>query len=91
MFKRAFECKKCPQRNDAEGCPAWWEWVETNPITGEERLRKDCGWRAMPAFLTEVIKASNRPAAAIESARDEIAKGFGRVADVLALTGPEER
>lgn len=82
----------CPRNSDpARGkyCPAWWEWVETNPITAEERLRKDCGWRAMPTFLTEVIKASNRPAAAIESTRNEIAGGFGRLHQALMLPNPD--
>lgn len=83
MYRHAFECRKCPKRNDSEGCPAWWEWVEANPVTGDERLRRDCGWQAMPSFLTEVIKASNRPAAAVESTRNEIATGFGRLAQML--------
>lgn len=25
-FKRAFQCNKCPQRNDEEGCPDWVEY-----------------------------------------------------------------
>lgn len=80
---------RCPKNNDPERgawCPCWWEWLETNVATGEERLNKDCGLRAAPVFLTEVIKASNRPAAAVESARNEIVKGFGRIAAGLALT-----
>ena len=47
--------------------------------TGETRIERMCGWTAMPIFLTEVIKASNRPAAAVESTRNEIAAGLAEV------------
>jgi hypothetical protein len=75
-YRNAHNCRKCPQRNDADGCPDWWEWAETNPATGEDRIQKMCGRQALPKFLVEVIKASNRPAAAVESTRNEIVKGF---------------
>ncbi len=83
MFKHAFECKKCPKRNDIEGCPAWWEVVYTNPASGETRLEKNCGWSQLPKMIVEVIKASNRPAAAVESCRNEIAMGFVGVSEAL--------
>ena len=76
----------CPQNNDpARGnyCPAWWESLVTNVMTGEERVNKSCGWQQLPVFLIEVVKASNRPAAAIESTRNEIAAGMERVANGL--------
>lgn len=82
-YKNADNCKKCPKRNDEQGCPNWWEWVETN-TTGQERLRKQCGKQAMQTFMVEVIKASNRPAAAVEGTRDEIVKGFDKLADLAA-------
>lgn len=87
----AFQCRRCPQNNDPErgpSCPAWWEWVEENTATGETRIERMCGWQGMPKFLTEVIKASNRPAAAIESTRNEIVSGFQRIAGVLAAPRP---
>ena len=82
-YTNAFNCKRCPQRNDEKGCPAWWEWVEES-TTGEQRLSKRCGWQAMPEFLVQVIRASNRPAAAIESTRNEIVQGLGRMAGLMA-------
>lgn len=69
----------CPRNNDPKAgkyCPAWTEYAETNIQTGEERLKKECMFQAMPRFLIECVKASNRPAAAMESSRNEIAKGF---------------
>lgn len=81
-FKNANRCEACPKRNDEEGCPYWWEWVETNMSNGQERLRKQCGKQAMQIFMVEVIKASNRPAAAVESTRNEIVNGFERLADI---------
>jgi hypothetical protein len=69
----------CPRNSDAAAgkyCPAWTEYVETNIQTGEERLKKECVLQALPRFLLEGIKASNRPAAAAESMRNEVARGF---------------
>jgi hypothetical protein len=37
----------------------------------------------LPLYLTEVIMASNRPAAAIESTRNEIADGLSRIATAV--------
>lgn len=80
-YKNADNCRECPKRNDEQGCPWWWEWVERNDA-GQERLRKQCGKHAMQVFMVEVIKASNRPASAVESTRNEIIKGFERLADI---------
>jgi len=82
-YKKAFQCKKCPQRNDEEGCPVWWEFMQMNVATGEERLEKMCGFQAMPIFLIEVIKASNRPAAAIESMRNSMMASMNETLPVI--------
>ena len=69
----------CPRNNDPKRgkyCPAWLEYTETNVQTGEERITKECSFQAIPRFFVETIKASNRPAAAMESSRNEIARGF---------------
>lgn len=86
-YKNAFNCKKCPERNDEQGCPVWWEVVECNLQTQEERLVKACGFSLLPKYLTEVIKASNRPAAAVESCRNEIAQGFGNLVGLMTFAG----
>lgn len=83
----AFQCERCPRNNDPErgpSCPAWWEWTAENVQTGESRIERMCGWQAMPRFLTEVIKASNRPAAEIGACRQQIAVGLGRIAENMA-------
>lgn len=74
---------KCPRNNDPEKdkyCPAWTEYMETNQSTGEERMQKECLFTAMPKFMIETMKAANRPAAAIESVRNEVTEGLGRIA-----------
>lgn len=84
--RAAFQCQQCPRNNDparGRSCPAWWEWTAENVTNGETKIVRMCGWQAMPQFLTEVIKASNRPAAAVESTRNEIAAGLGRMATAL--------
>jgi len=85
---------KCPETSDIAAkayCP-WWKddgdlFVMANAKTGEERVEQ-CGARVMVQAQIEVIKASNRPAAAIEDARNEIAKGFAVVATVMSSIVP---
>lgn len=82
----AFHCAKCPRNNNPEigpSCPAWWETVHNNIHTGHTKVWKSCAWEQLPTYLIEVIKASNRPAAAVESTRNEISKGFQSLAEIL--------
>lgn len=58
-------------------------WVN---VVGEEKTVGECIFQALPKLMVELIKASNRPAAAIESTRNEIVKGFATLA---TLTMPE--
>ena len=76
----------CPRNNDPQRgkyCPCWTEYTETNLQTGEERLTKECFFDAMPRFMIETVKACNRPAAALEYTRNELAKGLTHVASQL--------
>jgi hypothetical protein len=57
--------------------------LETNAATGEERAVRGCFYQVMPRLMVEVIKASNRPAAAIESTRNEIVIGLARLAGAM--------
>lgn len=77
---------ECPRTNNTEAkryCPAWSDGVVwRNAQTNEERV-VNCSFQAMMPAMVEVIAASNRPAAAVESTRNEIAKGFQRVANAI--------
>ena len=84
---KAFQCHECPRNADPErgpSCPAWWEYVATEIASGREEIRRECGWQAMPRFFVEVIRASNRPAAAVEDTRNQIVAGFAEVAGRLS-------
>lgn len=78
-YKNAFKCHKCPQSNDEDGCPMWWEIMETNIQTGEEKLTKDCGFQLMPKFLLETMKSGNRAAESAESHRNETVSELSRL------------
>lgn len=54
----------------------------TNAQTGQEKV-VNCSFQALMPALVEVIKASNRPAAAVESTRNEIARGLERVTHAI--------
>jgi hypothetical protein len=85
-YSRAWHCDKCPQTNNDDGCPCWIEYMQSNP-SGDERLKKECLFQALPIFLIEVIKASNRPAAAIESMRNETVIGLDAITQAVLLSG----
>lgn len=85
VYKRAFKCAKCPRNNTEDGCPAWTEFMVHSVATGEDTMHRQCIFQALPVLLTHVIKASNRPAAAIESTRNEIAKGLAKVAVAMPM------
>ncbi len=77
----------CPKTSDSREkryCPFWdddpmiWE----NTATGEQKVFH-CSAMMMMRTQKEVIAASNRPAAAVESVRNEIANGMAQVAGVL--------
>lgn len=61
----------------------WWEFMQTEIGTGREQLTKMCGYQALPIYLIEVIKASNRPAAEIGTMRAEIADNMRQVAHTI--------
>ncbi|RJR43834.1 MAG: hypothetical protein C4567_05205 [Deltaproteobacteria bacterium] len=88
-YANAWNCQRCPQNAGPEGCPCWWEVVQTNVQTGAERLKKGCclSQEMLGAFLIDVIKAANRPAASVESCRNEIAKGFQQLGPAMGLIG----
>lgn len=81
-YKNAFNCKRCPESSGPDGCPVWWEttWEDKG---GNVDLIKSCGFQQLPMYLIEVVKASNRPAAAIESMRNETVGGFNRIVSGL--------
>jgi len=81
MYKKAWKCKKCPETNNENGCPAWTELMVTNIQSGEEKLEKDCLYRMLPMLLVEVIKASNRPAAEIGSLKNGMINAISELAE----------
>ena len=87
--KNAFVCHRCPGKAGDGGCPAWWETIHQNVQTGEQRVVKGCAWEQLPLYLTEVIRASNRPAAEIGAMRDETVRGLAQIATVMTARMPE--
>lgn len=86
--KHAFNCAKCPGKGGDDGCPAWWETVWNNVADGQTKVIRGCGFEQLPLYIVELIKASNRPAAAVESARNEIANGFEQLVSTMRALPP---
>jgi hypothetical protein len=85
-YEHAFECKECPQSNDKRGCPAWQEIIMENPRTGDTSIEKACLYVMMPKLLIQVIQAANRPAAVIESTRNELVQALGNMTEGITRT-----
>lgn len=82
-YKNAWNCRKCPESNDENGCPAWVEYAERNLQTGEDRVVKECVFQALPKFLVHTLAASTQAAATMDNHRNEIVKAFAPLAHAL--------
>lgn len=77
MYKNAWKCQQCPERNDQDGCPAWIDGVvETNVQTGEIRVVRQCMLPKIPEWFTLVIQSANRAAKAAEITRNKTVESF---------------
>lgn len=84
-YKNAFKCHKCPQSNGSDGCPMWWEILEHNVQTGEDRITKDCGFQLMPEFLRQTMATSNRAAQSAQSHRNETVKELHKLVQTTGI------
>lgn len=82
-YKNAFKCRKCPQSNKEDGCPAWNEVIMTNSQTGETKVEAACFYTMMPALLVESIKSANVATNTHASIRTEVGKGFAAIAKAM--------
>jgi len=82
-YKNAWNCRKCPESNGENGCPAWVEYAERNLQTGEDRFMKECVFQALPKFLIHTLSAANQAAATVDSHRNELVEAFGPLAAAL--------
>ncbi len=96
-YKNAFRCKKCPQSNKEDGCPAWNEMIMTNATTGDQRVESGCFFQVMPALVVDSIKASTVATNTHAGIKNEMANGFAVLAqavpqlvDLLANTEPDD-
>lgn len=80
-------CERCPHRFSPNGCPSWIGadvgLIEENDA-GEVRVVTGCYFQVMPRLMIHVIRAANRPAAAMNSLRNEI---VGRQNAILGGVG----
>lgn len=87
-------CGPCPHKFNEDGCPFWLRAelgvVETKP-DGETRVFSGCQFYdgLLVRWLSHVIAAANRPAAAVESMRNEVAEGFEKMAGAFGVAIPE--
>jgi hypothetical protein len=72
VYKKAFQCAKCPGNSGEDGCPNWHEIVQENIATGEVKITKSCGFPLWMEIAVELIKSANRPAAEMGQMRHEI-------------------
>lgn len=95
-YKRAFQCHKCPQRNDQDGCPRWWEVVYENKTTGKSRVEKGCGEQLELKILLDVVGAAHGAQKQASTCQNEVAnhgqaiiRGFQNLAHVVQEIGSQ--
>jgi hypothetical protein len=71
-YKNAFNCKKCPQSLDEDGCPVWAEQIWTDKLSGESIINKGCGFALMQHLLVDVVKQAATAPAEISQMRQEV-------------------
>ena len=74
-YKNAFNCKKCPQSAEEDGCPVWWEQLWKDQVSGEQVINKGCGFNLAQSLLVAVASEARRPASEISAMRKEIKDG----------------
>lgn len=81
-YKNAFNCKKCPESNDANGCPDWWELVETNDATNEQRILAGCARSQQigAKYMEETMKAARQMTSQFSQFEDLAVNRIGEVA-----------
>ena len=78
-YKNAFNCKKCPMRNDEEGCPMWWEIPWENQETGEIKMQKGCilSQRIGLPIVQSIVRAAHVASEHTSKMRNDFYKSVG--------------
>lgn len=71
-YKKAMNCKKCPQTNSLEGCPVWLETTVTEHNTGETKVQKGCGFQMIPMLLVNIARVEDTRAAEVSQMKKEV-------------------
>jgi len=83
-FKNAFKCSKCPESNQEEGCPLWWEIIMTNDVTQEQKIEKGCGYQLLPQMIALTCKQSMHTTYAAYDMRNKVVKNLGKVFSAIS-------
>lgn len=71
-YKRAFYCRRCPERNDENGCPMWWVDTWENEQTGEVKPIAACGFTLLPQYLKWTSGRAALAAISMNQVRDAV-------------------
>lgn len=83
MYKRAFQCKKCPQSSGENGCPCWIELIWRNDETNDVKTENGCYFQLTPKLLLEAVKAANVSSENSSVARNSFEQGVIKLQDHL--------
>lgn len=87
-YKNAFKCKKCPQSNQENGCPAWLEIVMTND-QGSQKMERGCSYQLMPMMLIETMRSADHTTAAAYDMRNKVVSAVQRLTIPLSPSTQE--
>ena len=81
------EGQRCPKWFDAERSMAWDLWIQ-NDVTKQKRPAVGCFYEIALLFLQSVGQNVLGAAVSVQSTRNVIAEGFGRVAETMIMLSP---
>lgn len=88
-YRNAFKCRKCPQSNKEDGCPAWINIVMTNDQTGQQKIEEGCSHQLLPLMLIETMRSAEHTTAAAYDMRNKVVEAVQQ--HMIAQPQPEQR
>lgn len=78
-YKHAFQCKKCPERGDEEGCPAWDDFGIQWTLPDGNVVRYHCAIKNMGPALANMVADQRSLIESVQSHRNQVSEGLDQL------------
>lgn len=83
FYRKAFQCKKCPESNGHDGCPCWLEIIIENDETGHKKVEKGCFFQTVPLMMLDCIQAANQATEQSSKVNNNLINGLCDVGNIM--------